>query len=281
MKSILICYLLFLSTFSMAQSTQKYLGESLGVVSYTYRSYFQKDVAATLDTLLKHNLRIIEISNLFGQTPEAFRKLLDEKQIKCVSYGVSYNDLVNKTDEVAQAAKVLGALYVRVAWIPHENEFTLDDAKKACTDFNTAGKLLKEKYGLVFCYHNHGYEFRPYENGTLFDYMMANTKPEHVSIELDILWVQFPGADPVDLLKRYGNRIKLIHLKDLKKGVPGNFSGGTDVNNDVALGTGVIDIAGVVQAAKKAKVAYLFIEDESDYIATQVPKSLRFLKSLK
>ena len=63
------------------------------------------------------------------------------------------------------------------SWIPHkEKEFTIDDVKKAIDVFNTAGKLMY-KNGLKFCYHPHGYEFIPYENGTLFDYMVKHTDP--------------------------------------------------------------------------------------------------------
>ncbi len=89
-----------------------------------------------------------------------------------------------------------------------------------------------------------------------------------------------PGADPVALLKKYGPRFKLMHVKDLKKGVKGDFTGRTDVNNDVALGTGQIDIAAVVKAGVKAGVKNFYIEDESSSVNKQVPVSLAFLKAL-
>ena len=234
----------------------------------------------TLDTIKRLGVTNIEFSNLFGKTATELRKMLDERGMRCTSFGVSYPDLVNKTSEVAQNAKTLGASYVRVAWIPHDGPFTIETAKKAIADFNTAGKVLKENYGLTFCYHNHGYEFQPYENGTFFDYMMANTNADYVSFELDILWAFHPGADPAELLKKYPKRFKLMHVKDLKKGVIGDFSGSTSVENDVALGTGQIDVANVIKAAKKSSIAHYYIEDESSSVKVQVPQSLKFLKGL-
>lgn len=133
----------------------------------------------------------------------------------------------------------------------------------------------------MFCYHNHGYEFERHENGTLFDYIVKQTDPKYVGFELDILWTVFPGQDPVALLQKHGNRFKLMHLKDLRKGVVGNMSGGTPVENDVALGTGQINLPGVLKAAKKAGVQHYYIEDESPSIATQVPQSMAYLKGLK
>ncbi len=96
----------------------------------------------------------------------------------------------------------------------------------------------------------HGYEFQPYENGTLLDYIIKNTNPEYVSFEMDIFWMHFGGGDPVALLKKYGNRWKLMHLKDMRKGIQKDLTGLTSPENDVPLGTGEIDIPGILKEAK-------------------------------
>jgi sugar phosphate isomerase/epimerase len=111
--------------------------------------------------------------------------------------------------------------------------------------------------------------------------MIKNTNPEYVSFEMDILWTHFGGGDPVALLKKYGNRWKLLHVKDLKKGTPKDLTGGTDQENDVTLGTGEIDVAGVIREANKIGIKHFFIEDESSRVNTQVPQSIAYLKSLR
>ena len=257
------------------------LKEIPGVVSYTFRNSLQKNLTATLDSIKAMGLTNIEFSNLFGKKAAEIKEALDARGMKCTSFGTGYPDIVNKITEVAENAKALGASFVRVAWIPHDKgNFTIETAKKAVEDFNKAGKILKENYGLTFCYHNHGYEFQPYENGTFYDYIMANTNPDYVSFEMDVLWVFHPGINPVDLLKKYGSRYKLMHVKDLRKGIVGNFSGGTAIENDVALGTGQIDIAAVIKAAQKSGIQNYYIEDESKDVNIQVPVSLSFLKHL-
>ncbi len=259
----------------------KLLKEVPGIVSYTYRNSFQRNFEATLDTIRSLGITNIEFSNLFGKSAADIKKMLDQRGMRCSSFGVSYDDLLNKTTELAENARTLGASYVRVAWIPHEkNKFTIEHAKKAVQDFNAVGKILKEKYHLSFCYHNHGYEMQPYENGTYFDYIVKNTNPAFVNFELDILWAFHPGKDPVELLKKYGPRFKLMHVKDLRKGIKGDFSGGTPIENDVALGSGQIDIAAVIKAAQQSGIKNFYIEDESNEVHLQVPVSLAFLKSL-
>lgn len=269
--------LLFLLPLTYAQAQFK----QPGMVSYTFRNSLQKNMEATLDTIKSLGVTDMEFSNLFGKTAADIRKLLDERGMKCSSFGVSYGDALDKTAEVGQNAKTLGASFVRVAWVPHEGPFTLDMAKKTVADFNQIGKKLKDDFGLTFCYHNHGYEFEPYENGTLYDYIMQNTDPQYVSFEMDILWTFFPGADPVALLEKYPKRYRLMHLKDLRKGVTGNLSGGTPVVNDVALGTGQINIPAILKAAQKSGIEHYYIEDESPSYATQVPQTIAYLKRIK
>lgn len=251
-----------------------------GVQAYTFRKSFPKGVAETLDTIKSMGITEIE-GNVGNMPPEEFRRLCEERGISIPSTGTSYESLVKDPQAAADLAKTLGAKYLMVAWIPHERaKFNLDNAQKAVEDFNAAGKVLKEN-GITFCYHIHGYEFQPYEKGTLLDYMIDKTNPEYVSFEMDVLWTHFGGGDPVALLKKYKHRWKLLHVKDLKKGTPKDLSGGTSQENDVTLGTGEIDIPNIIREAKKLGIQHYFIEDESSRVITQVPQSIAYLKSLK
>jgi sugar phosphate isomerase/epimerase len=272
-------------TFLLAGPLLAQLGKPLytfpfGVQTFTYRNSFPNGVAETLDTIKSLGVTEIETGVPKGLTLEEYKKMLDERNLKVPSTGARYEDLAKDPTPAIQQAKVFGAEFVMVSWIPHDGKFNIEHAKKAVEDFNKAGKVLKEN-GLKLAYHAHGYEFTPYEKGTLFDYIAKNTNPEYVSFEMDIFWVFHGGADPVQLLKKYGNRWKLMHLKDLKKGVQGNDSGATSTENCVALGEGQINIPAVLKEAKKAGIKHYFIEDESSRIRTQVPQTIAYIKSLK
>lgn len=135
---------------------------------------------------------------------------------------------------------------------------------------------------MKFFYHTHGYEFQPHGNGTLFDLMMAGTKPEFVRYEMDVFWIVHPGQDPVKLLEKYGSRFEPMHVKDMKKGAQtGDLTGKSDVKNDVTLGTGMMDWPAILKAAQRAGVKWYFIEDESPASAQQIPLSLRYLERVK
>ena len=252
----------------------------LGVQAYTFRQSFPVSVPNTLDTIKM--LGFTEMEGGGNKMPPAdFRKLCDGRGISIPSTGAGYDELVKSPDSVIYRAKIYGSKYVMCAWIPHSNGvLTLEDAKKAVVDFNRAGKILKEQ-GLIFCYHAHGYEFQPCGNGTLLDYLFDNTDPQYVSFEMDVFWMQFGGGNPVALLEKYGTRWKLVHLKDMRKGTVKNLTGLTSPENDVPLGTGEIDIPGILKEANKIGIRHFFIEDESNHVIEQLPQSISYLKSLK
>lgn len=252
-----------------------------GVQTYTFRNTMKSDLGKALDSMKMMGLTVLESStNPNGLTAEAYKKMLDDRKMVSPSVGAGYDELVKDAQDIASKAKIIGAKYVMCAWIPHKGQFTLENAKQTVVDFNKIGKVLSEN-GLTFAYHTHGFEFVPYENGTLFDYIVKNTNPKYVSFEMDIMWTFHGGQDPAKLLLKYPTRWKLMHLKDLRKGVKGDLTGGTSTENDVALGTGQLNIPEILKAAKKVGVKYYFIEDESMRYRQQIPQTIAYLKSLK
>jgi sugar phosphate isomerase/epimerase len=271
--------LVFSQRSSFAQQGSPLYTAPLGVQAYTFRKSFPINVTRTLDTIRTMGFSEME-GGSNGMNPTDFRKLCDARGISIPSVGAGYEQLMKSPDSVVRTAKILGAGYVMCAWIPHDRGvLTFENARKAVEDFNRVGKYLKEQ-GLVFCYHAHGYEFQPYAKGTLLDYIITNTNPDWVSFEMDIFWIQFGGGDPVSLMKKYGKRWKLMHLKDLKKGAKKDLTGLTSPENDVPLGTGELDIPAILSQAALIDIAHYFIEDESDHVNEQVPQSILYLKSL-
>lgn len=254
--------------------------KAVGLQLYSLRDQFKKDVASTLDQVHAFGITNVELAGTYGVAPEKFREQLDARQIKAISGHFSYEQCRDDIEGVAREAKLLGLEYAGCAWIPHQDPFDEKTCREAAAVFNRAGAALA-KQGIKFFYHTHGYEFLPYRDGTLFDLLMAETKPEYVRIEMDVYWIVNPGQDPVKLLEKYGKRFELMHVKDMKRGTPGGFTGHSDVTNNVALGEGIIDWPSVFRAAKKAGVKWYFIEDESPSSVAQIPQSLRYLDKLK
>ena len=224
---------------------------------------------------------VVELAGTYNLTAEQFKGELDKAGLKATSMHTSFESLRDKIDSVVSDAKKLGVEYVGCAWIPHKgDDFTEGDMTNAIQVFNAAGATLRAA-GLKFFYHIHGYEFRPHASGTLFDLLMSKTDARNLLIEMDVFWVVHPGQDPVKLFEKYGDRIQLMHVKDMKKGLKGDLTGRAPANSDVVLGTGQVEWPRVLSAARKAGVKYYFIEDEAENAAEQIPQSLKYLESVK
>ncbi len=253
-----------------------------GLQLYSLREQFKSDVPGTLDLVKKLGVSEVETASTYGLPVEQFTAMLQERGLHAVSAHFQYEPLSKDIDAAVREAKALGVRYVVCPWIPHEiADFTEADAKRAAADFNRWGEAFA-KAGIKFGYHVHGYEFRPQGDGTLFDVLVRETKPELVTFEMDVFWVMHPGQDPVKLLEKYPARWELMHLKDIRKGArTGIYTGKAPKEDDVTLGTGQVDWAAVLRTAAKTGVKHYFIEDESPTVLEQLPQSLRYLETLK
>lgn len=281
----LILLLSFLFLFPKENQAQKkgdpLFQVPLGIASYTFRNHWENGVEPTLDIIQKMGFKEFEGGAPKGVSPEEFKKMLNNRGISIPSTGTGFEQLESDPQAVADRAKALGAKYVMCAWIPHNRgAFSKENADRAIKAFNEGGKVLKEN-GIIFKYHVHGYEFQPYEDGTLFDYMVENTDPEYVSLQMDVMWTHFGGGDPAGLLEKYGDRWVSLHLKDFRKGAPKDMTGLTGPENDVPLGQGELDFPAILKAANKIGIKHMFIEDEGDHEIEALPKSIAYLKSLK
>jgi sugar phosphate isomerase/epimerase len=259
------------------------LKNSICLQLYSLRNQFSKDVPGTLDLVKGFGIKYVELAGTYGATPTQFRQQLDARELKAISGHFPYDRLSKDIEGVAADAKALGMEYVGVAWIPHDDKAPFDEktCREAIAVFNRAGEALS-KHGLKFFYHIHGYEFQPFQNGTLFDLMMTETNPKFVSYQMDVFWVAHAGQDPVKLLEKYGKRWQLLHVKGMKDGTPtGLLTGHSDVSNDVALGKGKIDYAPILAASRKIGVDWYVIEDESPSSVEQIPQSANYLRNFK
>lgn len=115
-------------------------------------------------------------------------------------------------------------------------------------DYARLGALLTElgkrtaDLGVPLVYHHHMNSLgeKPHE----IDAVLAAVDPRHVGVLFDIAHYQQGGGDPVAAIRRLGDRIKVVHLKDVRpiEAAPGY--------QWVELGRGRVDVKSAVAALK-------------------------------
>jgi sugar phosphate isomerase/epimerase len=253
----------------------------VGLQLYSLRDQLGKDVPGTLAEVQSWGVKYVELAGTYKMTPAEFKAQLDAHGLVAISSHFSFDRFRDDPEGLFKEAETLGLKYVGCAGIPHQGAFDEVACRQAIAVFNKAGALAA-KHHMHFFYHPHGFEFQPFENGTLADLLIRETNPNQVKFEMDIFWIAHPGQDPVQWLEKYPGRWALMHLKDMRKGTPtGLLTGSSPVSNDVVLGTGQLDMPGILRAAKKVGVKWYFIEDESDVSEQQIPETLRYLREVR
>ena len=182
-------------------------------------------------------------------------------------------NLRDNLEEFAGYANELSCSYLRVGSMPswvygkEEAHYRLAQLVESC------GERLAP-YGIQFYYHNHEFEFQKYGGKFGLEILMENTDPEYTGFELDTHWIQRAGQNPVDWIYRLKGRADLVHLKDYRivmppEGVEGTVTNPKELRKQVIqfaeIGTGNMDMRGIIDACIETGVRYMPIEQDTSY----------------
>jgi len=249
----------------------------LGLQLYSLRDQLKKDVPGTLKQVKDWGFEEVETYTDFAAN---IAGALKDAGLRSSAMHVGYDRLQKDMSGVLKDADTLGVRTVINPYLPHKARpfASREEIQKAAEDFASWSTQCRAA-GKRFGYHIHGQEFGPAPEGTLFDVLAKQSGPE-VGFEADVFWVTVGGADPLKLMAKYPGRIWFTHLKDMSKAAAAEVPRAEYNKLNVVLGTGKIDIKGIVAAGAKAGVEMHYIEDESADVLSQVPKSMAYYKSL-
>ena len=272
----------FLTTAAAATSASLHARAlaTVGVQLYTVRTVLPKKPLETLRAIEQIGYREVECT---ADGLDAMWPSLKETSLKAVSVHLDPQFFIHQPEKLPAAledASKHGFEYVVCPWIDPRDRGGVEMIRKLGATLNHAGELSR-KAGMRLCYHNHAFEYQPAGDGRLLDVLMKTTDPTLVSLELDVMWAHVAGADPVSVLRQYGNRIPLVHLKNVAPGVKPRFNENIPSAAFHDLSDGAVDIAAVIRAAKQAGVKHYFVEQDEtpgDPIES-LRKSFQYLES--
>ena len=235
--------------------------QNIGVQLYTIRNILPKDPSGTLQALEKIGYREAEV---IQDGMDAIWPSLIQTSLKPVSLHMDtalFTHDQSKLPAALEGAKQHGFEYVVCPHIEPRDRGGADVIRKLGDALNKAGEMCRRS-GLHLCYHNHAFDFQPEGNGRLLDVLMQTADPKLVSLELDIMWAAVAGVNPVDVLRQYGNRVALMHLKNVAPGISTRYNENVPHAAFREVGNGAIDIPGVLRAATEASVKHYFVEQD-------------------
>ncbi len=198
----------------------------------------------------------VEPTDLLYDDPAALREALDESDLTALSGHFPLPLLEGDPDAACRIAEMLGMRLVVCPFVPVETRPAVTDEWRRFGDrLAVIARLLRSR-GFDFAWHNHDYEFRPLQDGSLPIQHIAADPAVH--LELDVAWVALAGVDPQPWLEGYSGRIAAIHVKDI---APRGSRSGEDGWADV--GTGIVPWPKLWKTAVTAGASLLIAEHDN------------------
>ncbi len=138
-----------------------------------------------------------------------------------------------------------------------------------CTGLNKLGKVAKDM-GIQLCFHHH--MGTVVQTAAEIDRMMENTDPELFGLLFDSGHLAYCGEDYMAVLKKYADRVRHVHLKDIRPEVIAkvkeenrSFLDGVRMGTFTVPGDGALDFKPIFDVLEAVGYeGYVLVEAEQD-----------------
>jgi sugar phosphate isomerase/epimerase len=236
------------------------------------------ELPATLRMIHEIGYATIETYPLVYTRPaKDLKALIEGIGLKAPSGHFDYDTLEEHVDYAAE----LGIEYMVCPMIARPLWESLDGFKQAAAHLNKAAAKARAA-GLTFGYHPHNYEFKKFEGGRGFEVLMRELDPA-VKLELDLYWAIEAGENPLELMRKYRDRLALIHIKDRKPATGFTYSPFDEhAAHYTEAGSGTIDWKTMLGEARHLGVRQYFVDQDGYDIPVEesLRRNWKFLSQL-
>jgi sugar phosphate isomerase/epimerase len=209
----------------------------LSVQLYSVRQQLADDFAGTLSRLADIGFTRVE--------PYGMLRFADQLKDGLAAAGLSAPTTHQALDggdleAIFQAAAALGVEFVVHPFTPADRWQSRADIQKLADTLKEAASAASD-HGVRVGYHNHAWELSTHIEGRPALELFADLLDPTILLEIDTYWAASGGADVPALLRRLGDRVIALHLKD------GPLNG--DISAQLPLGSGDLPAAEIIAAA--------------------------------
>jgi sugar phosphate isomerase/epimerase len=232
-------------------------GMAYGVQLYMVRKEAPGDLAGVLKRVRQTGFTQIELYPIAYTHPAAeLRRMVEDAGLGHDSAHFDYDTIPSKIDY----GKQLGLKYMVCSILPKNLWGSPAGFREAAGNLNTWGKQVHDA-GMQLVFHNHNYEFKSLDSTTGFDVLMEHTNPALVKLEFDLYWLTQGGQDPAAMMKKYKDRLVLVHLKDRVANSPVNYAP-DDEQHIIELGKGSIDWKPLLSQARAQGIKLALLDQD-------------------
>ena len=183
---------------------------------YSLRDLIKEDFASTINEVAKIGFKGVETAGYGDVDYKEAHAILSEVGLQVSGQHVSFDALRNNLPQVAREALYLRTKHVVCPSTPAELFHSPESCMEIGQELNEIGARLRG-YGLHFHYHNHGFEQVLLNGRHGLDWLLDAAEPRNLFSQPDVYWLQVGKNDPARFIRRQGQRIRLVHIKDEKE----------------------------------------------------------------
>lgn len=201
--------------------------------------------------------------------------LLKEAGLEAIALHSDPDSLEHRFDKTLEDARSLNVDTIVITGVYNYPYHKKEKVDELIARLNASGARLAEN-GLKLLYHNHNVEYTRLEDGkTVYDRMIRKLDRDLVNFELDAYWTADAGKDPVRMMKKLSDRVKLFHVTD--RGVRIRRTPITPIlhYDSVELGTGNLDLERLFTEAEKLDIPYVILESHKNWIHDSALESIQ------
>lgn len=218
----------------------------------------------TLNNIKKFGYDGVQLSGFGKLTNELidfYKKTCEDLELEIVATHINFQDLTENLELVKKAQKEWKCKLCGLGSMPLQFQKNIDTYLEFTQLVNKIAQELAIE-NIKFIYHMHAFEFIKYDNKFGLEILMDNTDKKNVGFLIDTYWAQYGGVNPVDLIRKYSDRLDTIHLKDMKIIPTGDtrFELGKQVI--CHIGEGNLNFLPIISEAKKLNFQWLIIEQD-------------------
>ncbi|MEX1169416.1 MAG: sugar phosphate isomerase/epimerase [Chloroflexota bacterium] len=244
--------------------------DQIAVQLYTLRAETASDLPGTLRKVAAAGYRAVELAGLPPIEPEALRDLLSAGQLRPIASHESLESLRSDLDAVLDRLTVVGCPLVIVPWLPDAERITPRDVRRLAGELGEIARTCAGR-GFRLGYHNHAFEFAPLDGTTVWD-VLLDALPLEIELEVDVYWAAIGGRDPVEVIRDAGERVRLLHMKDMSP---------QPDRGDVTPGDGTLPWREIVEAGTRLNVEWYVVEEDNPRDAiVEITRGLDYLGGL-
>jgi sugar phosphate isomerase/epimerase len=227
--------------------------DQISLQLYTVREETARDMPGTLRRISEFGYPAVEFAGFGGLSAEDLRNILDDLGLRASGAHVPFDSWETDPGSIITDMHTLDCAHAILPTVPPQYRSDEVEVARLAGSLNRWGELCRQE-GVTFSYHNHDFEFAPLAETTMWDVLVSETAPEIVRLELDLYWIKYGGADPETVLRDVGDRVSLVHLKDMAP---------DDTRSDLPVGEGTMPWTGLLEAADAAGVEWYVAEQDS------------------